>query len=238
MDAAAPKQDDDIETTIREEAQRIGKFALIERLGKGASGTVYKALDTFSGQEVALKVLDASLFGREGMSDIVPPAVHERGLARRAPAASAHRRDPGGLASTRNPATSRSSTSPGGDLSRAVQPDGLLRIGGGVRDRLQVLRRARLRPPAGHHPPRHQAGQPDARRGHAIKIVDFGAALLSNTAHTQLQDVGTPSYMSPEQVRGGEHAQLPERHVLARRGAVRPVHRARGRSTASRCRSC
>ena len=39
--------------------------------------------------------------------------------------------------------------------------------------------------------------------GTSIKIVDFGAALLSSSQHTQLQDVGTPSYMSPEQVRGG-----------------------------------
>src|SRR5678810_838444 len=47
---------------IREDQQRIGKFALIECLGKGSSGTVFKALDTFSGNEVALKVLDAKLF--------------------------------------------------------------------------------------------------------------------------------------------------------------------------------
>ena len=45
--------------TIREDSQRIGKFVLMERLGKGASGTVYRALDTFTGTEVALKVLDA-----------------------------------------------------------------------------------------------------------------------------------------------------------------------------------
>jgi eukaryotic-like serine/threonine-protein kinase len=40
--------------------------------------------------------------------------------------------------------------------------------------------------------------------GTQIKIVDFGAALLTNTQLTQIRDVGTPSYMSPEQVRGGE----------------------------------
>ena len=59
-DAAAKSRED--ETTIREDTQRIGKFALTQRLGKGSSGIVYKALDTFSGDEVALKVLDASLF--------------------------------------------------------------------------------------------------------------------------------------------------------------------------------
>mgnify|MGYP002084881594 CR=1 FL=1 len=41
----------------------------IERLGKGSSGTVFKALDTFNGNEVALKVLDASLFQGEGIND-------------------------------------------------------------------------------------------------------------------------------------------------------------------------
>jgi hypothetical protein len=40
MDAQALAQDE-IETTIREDAQRIGKFALIECLGKGSSGTVF-----------------------------------------------------------------------------------------------------------------------------------------------------------------------------------------------------
>ena len=38
--------------------QQIGKFQLRRVLGKGASGTVYLALDTFSGNDVALKVLD------------------------------------------------------------------------------------------------------------------------------------------------------------------------------------
>jgi serine/threonine protein kinase len=40
---------------------QIGKFQLLRVLGKGASATVYLALDTFSGNEVALKVLDPEL---------------------------------------------------------------------------------------------------------------------------------------------------------------------------------
>jgi len=38
--------------------QKVGKFELRKVLGKGTSGTVYHALDTFSGQDVALKLLD------------------------------------------------------------------------------------------------------------------------------------------------------------------------------------
>ena len=149
-------------------------------------------------------MLDESLFAGEGINDIDPPAVHERGVARRAPAASAHRRDPGSL-HRREIRLHRGRIRPGRrPVARGAARRAAARRGS-VRDRLQVLRRARLRVPAGHHPPRHQARQPDGgRRARTIKIVDFGAALLTNTQHTQIQDVGTPSYMSPEQVRGGE----------------------------------
>ena len=40
---------------------RIGKFQLRKVLGRGATGTVYLATDTFKGQDVALKVLDPEL---------------------------------------------------------------------------------------------------------------------------------------------------------------------------------
>ncbi|MGQ0651384.1 MAG: hypothetical protein ACT4P4_03800 [Betaproteobacteria bacterium] len=41
--------------------QQLGKYQMRRVLGKGASGTVYLALDTFSGKDVALKVLDATV---------------------------------------------------------------------------------------------------------------------------------------------------------------------------------
>jgi serine/threonine protein kinase len=46
-------------------ARQLGKFALRRVLGRGASGTVYLALDTFSGDEVALKVLSPEVVGAE-----------------------------------------------------------------------------------------------------------------------------------------------------------------------------
>src|ERR1700691_3802284 len=39
--------------------QQIGKYQLRQLLGEGATGKVYFALDTFSGADVALKVLDS-----------------------------------------------------------------------------------------------------------------------------------------------------------------------------------
>ena len=202
MDAAEQSEKTDTQITIREDSQRIGKFALVERLGKGASGTVYKALDTFSGQEVALKVLDSGLFGREGMSEVVRQQfMNEASLAGRlqhphiASILEACIEEKSGYIAVEYVA--------GGDLSRAVLPDGLLKMD-------EVLEIAFKCCGALDYAYRQGIIHRDIKpanlmraEGTTIKIVDFGAALLSSAQHTQLQDVGTPSYMSPEQVRGG-----------------------------------
>ena len=41
---------------------QLGKYELKKQLGKGASSTVYLATDTFTTNDVALKVIDVSLF--------------------------------------------------------------------------------------------------------------------------------------------------------------------------------
>jgi len=190
------------DSTIREDSQRIGKFVLTERLGKGGSGTVYKALDTFTGVEVALKVLDAGLFGREGMSDLVRQQfMNEASLAGRLQ----HPHIAGILEASIDEDSGYIAVEfvPGGDLSRAVLPDGLLRID-------EVFEIAFKCCGALDYAHRQGIIHRDIKpanlmraEGTSIKIVDFGAALLSSSAHTQIQDVGTPSYMSPEQVRSG-----------------------------------
>jgi len=191
------------ETTVREDAQRIGKFALMERLGKGASGTVYRALDTFTGGEVALKVLDAGLFGREGMSEVIRQQfMNEASLAGRL----SHPHIASILEASIDETSGYIAVEyvSGGDLSRASLPEGLLRTD-------EVLEIAFKCCGALDYAYRQGIIHRDIKpanlmraEGTSIKIVDFGAALLSSSMHTQLQDVGTPSYMSPEQVRGGE----------------------------------
>ncbi|HEY6966783.1 MAG TPA: serine/threonine-protein kinase [Burkholderiales bacterium] len=201
MEAPAQAQEE-IESTMREDSQRIGKFALIERLGKGSSGTVYKALDTFSGQEVALKVLDASLFAGERMNaSSRQQFMNEASLAGRlqhphiAAILEACIDEKSGYVAVEYV--------PGGDLSDAVLPEGLLKVA----DVFEIAFKC-----CGALDYAHRQGiiHRDIKpanlmvaEGTQIKIVDFGAALLTNTQHTQIQDVGTPGYMSPEQVRGG-----------------------------------
>ena len=191
----------DVETTIREQTQRIGKFALIDRLGRGSSGTVYKALDTFSGQEVALKVLDASLFAGGGINaSSRHQFMNEASLAGRlqhphiAAIYEASIDEKSGYIALEYV--------PGGNLSRAAQPDGLLR----VEDVFEIaFKCCGALDYAYRQGIIHRDIKPAnlmVSEGTAIKIVDFGAALLSNTQLTQIRDVGTPSYMSQEQVRG------------------------------------
>jgi serine/threonine-protein kinase len=41
---------------------QVGKYDVQELLGKGSTGTVYLAKDTFTGREVALKTLEPEVF--------------------------------------------------------------------------------------------------------------------------------------------------------------------------------
>jgi len=185
-----------------EAAERIGKFALLETLGRGSSGTVYKALDTFSGEQVALKVLDAELFAGGGINELSRQQfMNEASLAGRLQ----HPHIAAILEASIDEKSGYIAVEyvPGGDLARAVLPDGLLPI----EEVFEIAFKC-----CGALDYAHRQGiiHRDLKPanlmlagGTAIKIVDFGAALLSNPQHTQIRDVGTPSFMSPEQVRGG-----------------------------------
>ena len=41
---------------------QVGKYDIQKLLGKGATGTVYLAKDTFTGKEVALKTIEPEVF--------------------------------------------------------------------------------------------------------------------------------------------------------------------------------
>ena len=118
----------------------------------------------------------------------LPLAVPERGLARRQAAPSAHRRHPrrggeGGLGPHRDG---------GGHRRRPVAAREPRHAAAGRRraaDRLQVLRRARLRVRGGHRAPRHQAGEHhDAGTRREDRRLRRRAAARSNT--TQVAGVG------------------------------------------------
>ena len=43
-------------------ALQVGRYEVLKMLGKGATGTVYLARDSFTGQEVALKTIEPEVF--------------------------------------------------------------------------------------------------------------------------------------------------------------------------------
>jgi len=49
--------------------KRLGKYELIEEVGRGAMGQVYKARDPLIGRSVALKTITSSLVGDAELLD-------------------------------------------------------------------------------------------------------------------------------------------------------------------------
>ncbi|MGH8676505.1 MAG: serine/threonine-protein kinase [Burkholderiales bacterium] len=180
--------------------RHLGKFALRRVLGKGASGTVYLALDTFNGQDVALKVLDpevvsaqdfdktytkqflneASLAGRIShphIASILEAVVEEQG---------------GGYIAIEYV--------PGGDLTQFTGAGRLL----GVEDATEVaFKCCGALDYAFRQGIVHRDIKPAnimVASGTNIKVADFGAAYLHKAQETEIAIIGSPFYMSPEQV--------------------------------------
>ncbi|MBB5778765.1 serine/threonine-protein kinase [Nonomuraea jabiensis] len=176
---------------------QIAAYRLIRFLGEGGQGVVYVGLSP-SGDEVAIKVLHARL------SD--DPEARRRffrqvDLARRvAPFCTARVLDMG-MQADRPYIVSEYVR--GESLERAVRQDGP-RTGGGL-ERLAVATATALAAI-------HRAGvvHRDLKPGNVILgpegpvVIDFGISRALDHAVTQTGAFGTPGYMAPEQVSGGE----------------------------------
>lgn len=179
--------------------QRIGKFQLKKVLGKGASGTVYLAVDTFSGAEIALKLIDsAALPDRDLEQTRTQQFLNEASLAGKL-----HHPH---IAAILEAVISENSGYialeyvPGGDLTQYASATRLL-------PPMQAIEIAFKCCGALDYAFRQGVVHRDLKpanimvvSGTNIKISDFGAAYLYKTDATQIADIGSPLYMSPEQV--------------------------------------
>ena len=180
---------------------RIGKYMLKKKLGAGASGSVYLALDEYSGREVALK------FYEVGTSADISNFVRSQFLTE---AALAGRLWHPHIALIMDACSDDTMSYivtefvPGGSLSQFTGPGGLLPVS-------EVVEIGFKCSGALDYAFRNNVIHRDIKpanilraAGTQVKISDFGVAFIRDAAHTQIMDAGSPYYASPEQASGAQ----------------------------------
>src|SRR3990170_4571873 len=193
---------------------QVGKYDIRKLLGKGATGTVYLAVDTFTGGEVALKVIEPEVF-----RDPKFGAVYRTQFLNEASLAGKLRHPH--IVAILNAVVQENSGHMamecvmGGDLSQHATPDTLLPVA----DVLQMIFKCcgaldyAFREGIVHRdikPANIMIAQ-----GTDVKISDFGAALLKKTQAVQTALMGSPFYMSPEQIEEKELTHHSDMYCLA-----------------------
>ena len=180
---------------------QVGKYDIQKALGKGATGTVYLAKDTFTGREVALKTIEPEVFRDPEFGTVYRSQFqNEASLAGKlrhphivAILDAVVLEDSGHIAME---------YVKGGDLSRYVTPDNLLPVA----DVLQIaFKCCGALEYASKEGIVHRDIKPAnlmIAEGTEVKISDFGAAYLRKSQVVQTASMGSPNYMSPEQIEG------------------------------------
>jgi serine/threonine protein kinase len=180
---------------------QVGKYDIQRALGKGATGTVYLAKDTFTGKEVALKTIEPEVFRDPEFGTVYRSQfLNEASLAGKL-------RHPH-IVSILDAVVGEDSGHiamelvMGGDLSQHAKPGTLLP----VPDVLQIaFKCCGALDYAANQGIVHRDIKPAnimIAGGTEIKIADFGAAVLKKSQVMQTAALGSPYYMSPEQVQG------------------------------------
>jgi serine/threonine protein kinase len=184
----------------------IGKYEIQKLLGKGATGSVYLASDAFAGREVAIKVMDAMPNDPEEARRAVKFFQNEASLAGKL-------RHPH-IVSIFDAGIDKKE---GKDLrylvmelvqGTSLEPhcgaSGLLPASRTAQIAYKCCKALEYANTVGvvHRDikPANILLRPDFD----IKVSDFGAAQLARSDTTQVAGVGSPAYMSPEQIRGSE----------------------------------
>jgi len=181
--------------------KQIGKYRLQKELGKGASGTVYLAVDTFAETNVALKVIDSkALADPEAGKLFRKQFLNEASLAGKLN----HPHIVSILEAVVDIEPSYIATEyvPGGNLSRFSEPDALLSVGDAMEIGFKCCGALEY---ASRHGIVHRDIKPAnimVVQGTDVKVGDFGAAYFLQAQATQISAIGSPSYASPEQLQG------------------------------------
>jgi eukaryotic-like serine/threonine-protein kinase len=180
--------------------KKIGKYEIIKEIGKGATSAVYQALDPFQNRQVAIKV-------------VFPEALIDEQYGKRYRKLFVTEASLAGKLSHPHIATIFDAVADdeasyivmeyvdGTTLEQYARPDNLLPV---PRIMEIAYKCARALDYAAEVGVIHRDIKPAniLMSGEAdIKITDFGAALQLTAETTQISGIGSPAYMSPEQLK-------------------------------------
>ena len=184
---------------------RIGKYDIKQKLGEGATSTVYLGYDSFAGRDVAVKVIYPEVLkDREKGQLYRHLLVNEATLAGKLLHPHIVQIFDAVIGDDQSYIVME--YVPGGTLEQFCSPRNLLPLNRMVE---MIFKCTRALEYANRLGITHRDIKPAnillAKEGNTgdIKISDFGAALMTGTdqSQTQVSGVGSPAYMSPQQVR-------------------------------------
>ncbi len=180
-------------------SERLGKYEIIKKLGEGATATVFLGHDSFTGRDVAIKAVRTSVFADgEGGKISKKLFITEASLAGKL--VHPHIVQIFDAVADSDPSYIVMEYVPGGTLEAYTKPDNLLPVPDVIE---MIFKCSRALDFAHRLGVIHRDLKPaNILRGEGtdVKISDFGAALTVSSDQTQVSGIGSPAYMSPQQV--------------------------------------
>src|SRR6188472_2629169 len=197
---------------------RIGKYVIINEVGRGSTGTVYLSHDSYYGRDVAIKVYNMDQDASDERAKIARKMflseAHMVGMLQHPhilPIYDAGEENGRCYIVTEHVHGART-------LSAYCRPDNLLRIDDVVEIMFKCAKALHYAHSRGVI---HRDIKPSnimLTQANDVRIIDFGIALLADSEISRIDGIaGSPSYMSPEQVQSLE---ITNRSDLYSLGAV------------------
>ena len=198
--------------------EKIGKYVIINEVGRGSTGVVYLSHDPYYGRDVAIKVYNMETGGDEERADVARKMflseAHMVGMLQHPnilPIYDAGEENGHCYIVTEHVQGART-------LVAYCRPDNLLRVDDAVEIMFKCAK-------ALHYAHGRGVIHRDIKPSNImlttdsdVRIIDFGIALVADSDISSIQGIaGSPSYMSPEQV---QNAEITNRSDLYSLGAV------------------
>ncbi|HMK13580.1 MAG TPA: serine/threonine-protein kinase [Burkholderiales bacterium] len=179
--------------------ERIGKYEIKKVLGKGNLGTVYLGVDTFANTEVAVKLIDANVFQDSTQGRVLRRQfLNEASLAGKLVHPHIVSILDAEIGTDCNYVVMEYVS--GGSLAKFTRAKSLLPI----KDVIEIGFKCCG---ALDYASRQGIVHRDVKPANImvvskteVKVTDFGAAYLQKGLSTQILNIGSPAYMSPEQI--------------------------------------